>query len=206
MADPLVPSWAAAVFRRRFSQPDQTTCGPTCLVVARILADQEYAGEASEPETFRAEVLALHQKVTSLRDTLGPHAAALAARSSAPRPGRWPARWRRSPAMSFDSDLVVSGRGSAYDRIAAATAEGHRVPVFVGNRWLPRHVVLALGVVDDALRFYEPAKGRLVDVTRDVVRGRAAGSGRLGPAVVRGAAGLADRPGPWPSGRRTPAA
>ena len=165
MADPLVPTWAAAVFRRRFSQPDQTTCGPTCLVVARILADEEYAAKASELETFRAEVLALHKKVTSLRDTSG--------RMQLP----WPPFFGTPPwavarqmetitGVSFDSDLVVSGRGSAYDRIAAATAEGHRVPVFVGNRWLPRHVVLALGVVDDALRFYEPAKGRLVDVSR----------------------------------------
>ena len=45
MADPLVPTWAAAVFRRRFSQPDQPTCGPTCLVAARILADEAYAAQ-----------------------------------------------------------------------------------------------------------------------------------------------------------------
>ena len=165
MADPLVPTWAAGVFRRRFAQPDQTTCGPTCLVVARILADEEYAAQAGEPDTFRSQVLALHQRVTSLRDTTG--------RMQLP----WPSFFGTPPwaveremqaitGRSYDSDLVVSGRATAYDRIATATANGHRVPVFVGNRWLPRHVVLALGVVDDALRFYEPAKGRLVDVSR----------------------------------------
>ena len=38
--------------------------------------------------------------------------------------------------------------------------------MFVGSKWLPRHVVLALGLVDGSLRFYEPAHGRLVDVSR----------------------------------------
>jgi hypothetical protein len=170
MADPLVPSWAAPVFRQRLAQPDQTTCGPTCLVVARILQDEEYAGRATAADTFRTEVLDLHRRVTSPRDTLG--------RMQLPWPrffGTPPwAAARQMKAITgapYDSDLVLSGRSAAYDRVVEATTAGRRVPVFVGSTWVPRHVVLAIGVVEGAdgaaLRFYEPARGRLVDVTRD---------------------------------------
>jgi hypothetical protein len=165
MAELVIPTWAAAVFRQRLAQPDQRTCGPTSLVVARILLDEEYAERATDPDTFRSEVLALHRRVTSAQDSAG--------RLQFP----WPAFFGTPPwavarqmqaitGQRYDSDLVTSGRTAAFDRIAAATAAGHRVPVYVGNTWLPRHVVLALGVADDELRFYEPSRGRLVDVSR----------------------------------------
>jgi hypothetical protein len=70
------------------------------------------------------------------------------------------------------------------------------VPVYVGNRRLPRHVVLVTGVVrDDALRCYDPARGAVVTVTR-----------RQFEAARLAMSGW-DRP--WftvtPRGRRTPA-
>jgi hypothetical protein len=67
---------------------------------------------------------------------------------------------------SYDQRWARTRREAAFDRIVAATGSGRRVPVFVGSTWLPRHVVLALGTVGDSLRFYEPAHGRLVDVSR----------------------------------------
>lgn len=40
------------------------------------------------------------------------------------------------------------------------------VPVYVGSRWLPRHVVLAVGTTaDDGLRVYDPARGAVVPLT-----------------------------------------
>jgi hypothetical protein len=67
-------------------------------------------------------------------------------------------------------------RGALLDRIVAATAEGRPVPVYVGNRWAPRHVVLFLGGSagrGDGLRCYDPARGWVVDVDRRAfVRGR----------------------------------
>ena len=42
------------------------------------------------------------------------------------------------------------------------------VGVYVGNRWLPRHVVLAIGADHDgAVRLFDPARGALVTVSRD---------------------------------------
>jgi len=165
MADDLVPAWAAPVFRRRLAQPDTTTCGPTSLVVAHIVLDEEYADRATEPDTFRQEVLDLHRRVTSARDSRG--------RMQLPWPSMfgtppWAAARQMSVITdaSYDQKLSRIRRERAFDRIAAATASGRPAPVFVGSKWLPRHVVLALGVVDGSLRFYEPAHGRLVDVSR----------------------------------------
>ena len=36
--------------------------------------------------------------------------------------------------------------------------------MFVGSRWIPRHVVL---VLDADLRVYEPSSGRVVTITAD---------------------------------------
>ena len=59
------------------------------------------------------------------------------------------------------------------------------------------------GVVDGSLRFYEPAHGRLVDVSRAAFAKAQAGPGRVGPAVVHRGAGLTHpdplRRAPWPS-------
>ena len=43
------------------------------------------------------------------------------------------------------------------------------VGVYVGNRWLPRHVVLAIAAAGDgaAVRLFDPARGALVTVPRD---------------------------------------
>ena len=72
-------------------------------------------------------------------------------------------------------------RGALLDRIVAATAEGRPVPVYVGNRWAPRHVVLFLGgsaVRGDGLRCYDPARGWVVDVDRRAFVRRRLGLGR----------------------------
>lgn len=165
MAEGLYPPWVAPIFRRRLSQPDQRTCGPTCLVVAQAIADGEYADRVADPDTFAEEVLRLHEKVTSIRDSRG--------RPQVPWPrffGTPPwAAARQMTAVtgtSYDSQLAWSRRDRAFDAIVLATAAGHRVPVFVGSTWVPRHVVLALGELDGAMRFYEPARGALVDVSR----------------------------------------
>jgi hypothetical protein len=165
MAEGLYPPWVAPVFRRRLSQPDTRTCGPTCLVVAHAIADGEYADRVSEPDTFRSEILDLHRRVTSVRDSRG--------RVQLP----WPRFFGTPPwgaahqmtavtGTSYHSRLAWSGRERAFDAIVLATAAGHRVPVFVGSTRVPRHVVLALGELDGAMRFYEPAHGQLVDVSR----------------------------------------
>jgi hypothetical protein len=39
--------------------------------------------------------------------------------------------------------------------------------MFVGDRAVPRHVVLAVGLDDEALILYEPASGDVVRLARD---------------------------------------
>jgi hypothetical protein len=153
-------------------QPDQRSCAPSALVVARILLDDEYAGLVlpGSSSRFRDEVLALHRRVTRPVDTSGrlqvpwpralgtpPWAVArqLSALGSADRP---PVRYRTRLAL---------GRAAAYGRVVAGLASGRPVVLYVGSRWLPRHVVLAVAARADGLAVYDPAPGRCVTVSRE---------------------------------------
>lgn len=184
------------------AQPDQRSCGATVLVMARVLTDPAYAARVATPEAFRTEVLAVHGRATSSVDAAG--------RLQLPWPrllGTPPwavARHLSATILSTTGGTTYRARPAlwhrdvAFDRVAAAVMAGHPVPVYVGNGWLPRHVVLAQGTVDGALRVYEPASGRLVDVSRE--------------AFVAGSLGLAGWDRPWfmvvparisPAARRT---
>lgn len=165
MADEHRPSWSAEVFGQRLRQPDQRSCGATVLVVAQLLTDPAYASFVATPDSFRAEVLAMHRRVTSPADVRG--------RLQMP----WPRALGTPPwaiahqlegttGIEHDTRLLLDEREAAYDDLVAVTAHRHPVPLYVGNRWLPRHVVLVLGEVEHALRVYEPAGGRLIDVRR----------------------------------------
>lgn len=196
MADGPEPPWAE-VFAQRLVQPDRRSCGAAVLVVARLLADPAYAPFVGSAGAFRSEVLAMHRRVTSPADVRG--------RLQLP----WPRAFGTPPwavahqlegttGVEHDVRLLRGEREPAYDDIVAATAAGHPVPVYVGSRWLPRHVVLAIGTAGEggsALRVYEPSSGRPVDV------GRA--------AFLAGELALAGWDTPWfsvlPRVRRTPA-
>lgn len=164
------------------------------LVVAKLLADPSYGRFVATPDAFRGEVLAMHRRVTSLVDVRG--------RPQLP----WPRAIGTPPwavghqlegttGVEHDIRLLLDERESAYDDIVAATATRRPVPLYVGNRWLPRHVVLVLGEVGHALRVYEPSRGQLVDVTR--------------AAFLAGTLDLAGWDTPWfsvlPRARHTPA-
>ena len=63
-----------------------------------------------------------------------------------------------------------------FSRIAALAGAGHAVPLYVGNRWSPRHVVLVLPTVDlpqGIVRIYDPASGRCYPIAAaDFAAGR----------------------------------
>ena len=205
-----------AVLREHLAQPDQRSCGATALVVARMLLDRDYADllvvgrhpatglavPGSLASRFRDEVLAMHRRVTSAADVTG--------RLQLPWPRAlgtppWAVARQLEGTTGLDHRLrllLPGARDAAYDEIVAVTGRRLPVPVYVGSRWLPRHVVLALGEVDGALRFYEPYAGRLVDVTRtSFLSGTLDLAGWDVPWFS-----LPARPGPAPpSGRRTPA-
>jgi hypothetical protein len=196
-------------------QPDQRTCGSASLTVARMVTRPAYAefiATGTDPDTgrtvpgtirrrFQAEALALHPRTNGFLDAqmrlqlpwpraLGtaPWAAANEMTASCGVPG-----------SSYSARLILPNRrGQAYDAVRDAAGDGHPVPVFVGNSWSPRHIVLALPPTtlggraasasnrsvavaatrpgrwgrrrdhDDGIAFYEPARGVRLTVDRRV--------------------------------------
>ena len=166
-------------------QPDRTTCGSACLVVARMLGDRDYArwletgevaGRTRDPRPrrrrFADEVLATHVRTNRWYGASGALQVA------------WPRALGTAP-WALAHELTVTGgtsapgtrhrvqavsprhRGEAYDDVVRAVGRGHAVPLYVGNRTLPRHVVLVVGGDDAALTAYDPASGGPVTITRD---------------------------------------
>lgn len=134
-------------------QPDRRTCGPSVLVVAQELA----TGRPGPWTDFEPRVLAMHRRV----NRWWPRALGTTPRAVARELGDRRVAWvRTSP-------------GAGFDRALAAVRAGELVPMYVGSRWLPRHVVLALGEsASGGLRCYEPSRGHVVDVDRAEVTRR----------------------------------
>ncbi len=149
--DPVVEERAPASVSRPLVQPDQRSCGAACLVVARALAEPAYGRSLRDPERWRTEVLRTHAEVTGVRDTgraglpwpraLGTPPWAVARRLGATTGRRW---------RTVRPDLA---------RVAEVVQAGHPVPLFVGSRRLPRHVLLAVEDGPDGVRVYDPARG-----------------------------------------------
>lgn len=161
-------------------QPDQRSCGASCLIAARMLVDPAYAATIT-PDRFRDEVLGLHRRVTRPIDARG------ALQLPWPRALGTPP-WAVARQLSADDPRrtyaarLVLGRGQAWARLASAAPPS---VIYVGSRWLPRHVVLVVGVTDGVLRCYEPSHGRLVDVNHSAfVEGRLALAGWDRPWLV----------------------
>ncbi|MGI8645803.1 MAG: hypothetical protein ACR2JD_05745 [Nocardioides sp.] len=191
--------WAAGLLAAHPRQPDQRSCGASVLVVERALRDEGYARllvDGAQAPRFREEALGMHRRTTGL--------VSLSGRLQAP----WP-RALGTPPWAIAGQLSASRgpqgvhwglrRAALLDAIVAAVGSGVTVPLYVGSRWLPRHVVLIVGADAERLSCYEPSSGRLQSVTRHAFR--------------TGSLGLAGWSRPWcavlPTGsqprRRTPA-
>jgi hypothetical protein len=162
-------------------QPDRRSCGASALVAARMLVDAEYAA-AMTPAVFAHDTLATHRRVTGVTGhglqlpwprALGTPPWAVARELSAlTSPGTPPTR--------YATGLAVLRPGAAFDRARTAVRSGRAVALYVGDRWSPRHVVLALPAAPSVpavphLRVYEPSSGRVVDVARDAATGHRLG-------------------------------
>jgi len=145
-------------FGPAFRQPDQRSCGPACLVVARMLRDPAYAAEAGP--RFDAEVLATHRRVTGSRPAVGalqlpwPRALGTPPWAVARELGRVTGARYAWPAVRWRPDSVRS-------RALAGLEAGLPVAVYVGSRWLPRHVLLAVTTTGGGPELYDPARGHL---------------------------------------------
>lgn len=161
-------------------QPDGRSCGAASLVAARMLLDPDYAAlvtDGTHPgtglrlpgntaERFGRETLAMHRRVTG--------AAVLGGGMQLPWPrviGTPP--WAVAHQLSatggpdlapaaYDVDVVRALPGDTGLLIRRGLAMGRPVAVFVGDVWLPRHVVLAVDATGDSVDCYDPARGRVV--------------------------------------------
>jgi len=177
-----------------FVQPDETTCGSSSLVMARMLNDRAYAmriltgydpgtgTQAGDPADiagrFKRDVVAMHNQTSSVITHDG--------RLN----GWWPKAWGTSPgaaARQMNGGTGLSGvpgtryvvryvdkanRAASFDAIVRAARDGHAVPVFTydirnANGHSGAHVTLVVGATSDILRVYEPGVGRVTDVTRE---------------------------------------
>lgn len=160
----MTADWPEPLFRQPLVQPDPLSCGAAVVVVARAITDPAYGEQIlsapGSPQRFRDEVLAAHRRVTGPVDRTG--------RLQLPWPralGTPP--WGVARELGYSRLRLIRARaGSGYDALLATVQSGRLAPFYVGNRWLPRHVVLALGEHDGGLRCYEPASGRRVVVER----------------------------------------
>lgn len=169
-----------------YSQPDQTTCGSSTLVMSRMLNDPAYAlwmqtgydaaTGTTDPRTpeqrFADESLAMHDRTNATHDRDGdlqfpwPEAA-----------GTQP--WAVAAEMSSEGGSGVPGqdyevqtvspsdRGDTYDAIAGSVEDGHTVPLYVGDTTRPGHVVLVTGSDSGSLTLFDPATGQEQTVSRD---------------------------------------
>lgn len=178
MTGPVLP-WA------RMRQPNQQTCGPSSLVAAHMMVDRSYAEAIRDAadDRFAAEALTTHRRATRAIDVAG--------RLQVPWPRAlgtppWAVARELSvlagpdrPARSYGWHLTVLRPGRGFARAATGVDEDRPVALYVGNRWSPRHVVLAVGRSEgETLLVYDPAHGVRVEVTRAMVETRTLTFGR----------------------------
>ncbi|HET7397686.1 MAG TPA: hypothetical protein VFJ94_04100 [Intrasporangium sp.] len=196
----------AAPFRLRAGDPapvqqSGTTCGSACLIVARMLLDPAFAdwirlgaGRGWDPGGDRpgeteTERFAAYERVVVARTNglvgaggrlqppwpraLGtpPWGARRELELGGARPGaRYAVGWCR-----------LGGRATleaAYAALLRRARPGRPALLYVGNRWLPRHVVLVVPAAGrEGLEVYEPSAGQVVDMPRDAFVSRRLGVG-----------------------------
>lgn len=181
---PARPPGAPDPLAHTLRQRSATTCGSACLLVARALHDPVYAawlldgadartGASRAEDRFAAAELTVKDRTNAL---LGPAGLQLP----------WPQRFGTSPWGAAAEMTRITGRryraryldprspasrAAGYDAVDRGVAGGATAPVFVGSDAMPRHVVLAVGREEDALRLYEPASGAVVRLPRDEFAG-----------------------------------
>ncbi|WP_322936903.1 hypothetical protein [Nocardioides bizhenqiangii] len=164
--------WPADLRPAALKQPDARSCGAASVVAARVLLT---SWRPDDPGTaIRSE----HRRLTSSHSHRE--------RFQVP----WPRRLGTPPwavanaltALTGERIATVNARprpGLGYD-VLVEQVRTRPVGVYVGNRWLPRHVVLAIAAADDgaAVRVFDPARGDLVAVPRERWQTHRVGAGR----------------------------
>lgn len=150
--------WPADVAPALLRQPDRVSCGAATVVAARTLLTPW------RPEDADVEIRDEHALLTSAR---GPRD-----RFQVP----WPRRlgtppWAVANALraltgEHVATVVTRNRAAIGYEVLREQVARRPVPVYLGDRWLPRHVVLAVRDVGDAVEVFDPAAGALVTIDR----------------------------------------
>ncbi len=154
--------WPADLDPGSLRQPDQVSCGAASMVAARILLEPGW-----RPGDPVAEIHEEHRRLTSLYSR----------RDRMQMP--WPRRLGTPPwavanelsALSGHRIATVNARprpGIGYD-VLVEQVRARPAAAYLGNRWLPRHVVLVVAAAAGgaAVRVFDPARGALVTVPRE---------------------------------------
>lgn len=149
--------WPDDVDPASLRQPDRLSCGAASVVAARVLLS------SWRPDDAAAEIRAEHRALTSTQSPRG--------RFQWP----WPRRLGTPPWAVANALRALTGRPIATVHVRPRADIGHEVllaqladrpvGVYLGNRWLPRHVVLALRAVPGGgVEVFDPAAGALITV------------------------------------------
>ena len=174
------------------TQQSEVTCGAACLTVARMLVDVPFAAWIERGEghpvpgaegATRDERFAAYEGVVHARTTAG-HLGATGARLPWPRAlgtPPWGARAELESGASavgtrYTTDVLRhrdrAGLAAAFAGLVTLVADGQPALLYVGDRWLPRHVTLVLpGDGRSRVEVYEPATGLVRPVRRPDLTG-----------------------------------
>lgn len=148
--------WPADLAPDRLRQPDARSCGAASVLGARALLTPW------RPESPTDDILGEHRLLTSSRSPRD--------RFQMPWPralGTPP--WAVANALRALTDehiatVFVRPRPVVGYDVLREQLRSRPVGVYLGSRWLPRHVVLAVGAVEGGVEVFDPAQGRLVTV------------------------------------------
>jgi hypothetical protein len=185
LRQPTAREWTSKAIADGLLQPDSRSCGAAALVFARMLNDAAYAqliATGKHPITgwtlsgdtrarFQSEALAMHRRATRIVTVnerlqmpwpraLGTPPWSLAAQMSGRNGSGLGGEYVVRPAPLWD-------RGVVFDEVITALRDEHSIPIVVGDRWLPRHVVLGIVGTSDYLRVYDPASGGVRTINRE---------------------------------------
>lgn len=150
--------WPADLAPVALRQPDPVSSAAAAVVAARVLLTPW------RPEDPAAEILAEHRHLTSSRSPRD--------RLQVP----WPRRLGTPPWALATALRALTGEKVATVHVRPRPEIGYEVlrerlvtrPValYAGSRLRPRHVVLAVRPLDDAIEVFDPAAGALLTIGR----------------------------------------